>query len=95
MKQPHKSEDLSNINDLRAHALETLKKLEKGKIDVEEAGVTGKLYESVMSSLKLELEYHKMLGQQAKIHFLEGDHKIVNNVRLLKQSKLITSKEDK
>lgn len=63
---------MNNIEDLRNHAIETLKKLETKKIDMAEAGVTAKLYESLMSSLKTEMEYHKMLGHLPQIKFLEG-----------------------
>lgn len=63
---------INNIEDLRQHAINTLEKLETKKIDMAEAGVTAKLYESLMSSLKTEMEYHKMLGHLPTIRFLEG-----------------------
>ncbi len=63
---------INNIEDLRNHAIKTLEKLETKKIDMAEAGVTAKLYESLMSSLKTEMEYHKMLGHLPKIKFLDG-----------------------
>jgi hypothetical protein len=63
---------INSIEDLRNHAIKTLEKLESKKIDMAEAGVTAKLYESLMSSLKTEMEYHKMLGQLPRIKFLEG-----------------------
>ena len=63
---------MNNIEDLRDHAIATLKKLETKEIDMAEAGVTAKLYESLMSSLKTEMEYHKMLGHLPRIKFLEG-----------------------
>ena len=63
---------MDNIEDLRAHAINTLKKLESRKIDMAEAGVTAKLYESIISSLKTEMDYHKMLGRSPEISFLEG-----------------------
>lgn len=63
---------MNNIEELRAHAISTLKKLESKQIDMAEAGVTAKLYESLMSSLKTEMEYHKMLGHLPRIKFLEG-----------------------
>lgn len=52
--------------------IQTLGKLQAKKIDVVEAGVTGKLYENIISALKTEMEYHKMLGQEPSIAFLEG-----------------------
>ncbi|MCW1908607.1 MAG: hypothetical protein KIH63_004670 [Candidatus Saccharibacteria bacterium] len=63
---------INSIEDLRNHAIKTLEKLESKKIDMAEAGVTAKLYESLMSSLKTEMEYHKMLGHLPRIKFLEG-----------------------
>lgn len=50
-KKGHAS-SIDNIDDLRNHALATLDKLGSGDIDVVEAGVTAKLYESVMSTVK-------------------------------------------
>lgn len=63
---------IRNISELREHAIATLGKLQAKKIDVVEAGVTGKLYENIISALKTEMEYHKMLGQEPRINFLEG-----------------------
>ncbi len=57
---------------MREHALGTLNKLAAHKIELMEAGVTAKLYESIISSLKTEIEYHKMLGNEPTIKFLEG-----------------------
>lgn len=60
-----------NIDELREHALDTLEKLSKGKISVEEAGVTGKLCENIVSTIKVQLEYAKMLDQKPIIDFVE------------------------
>ena len=71
---------IKNIDDLRNHAIDALEKLSSGKIDVEEAGVTGKLCESVMSTLKLQVEVAKMLGREPNIPFLgkSGEGKIID-----------------
>ena len=61
---------LKTIENLREHALETLDKLSKGSIDTAEAGVTGKLCESVMSTIKAQLEYARMLGKEPFIPFM-------------------------
>lgn len=63
--------EIKDIDTLRQHAIETLSKLSKGAITTEEAGVTGKLCENVVSTLKVQLEYAKMLDQQPNIAFLE------------------------
>lgn len=65
------STKIQNISDLRRHAITTLEKLEKNKIDCAEAGVTAKLYESVISSVKVELEYSRMLGESPSVKFIE------------------------
>ena len=62
---------IKNILDLRKHAAQTLELLERGKIDNAHAAVNAKLYESMVSSLKTELEYHKMLKQRPVIDFLD------------------------
>jgi hypothetical protein len=59
-----------NIDELRDHALETLQKLVKKQISIEEAGVTGKLYESVVSTLKIQIDYAKAIDQKPNIKFL-------------------------
>lgn len=64
---------VNNIEKLRLHAIETLHKLEDGVIDTGEAGVTHKLYESVVSTCKAEMEYNKMLSRRVIIPFLETD----------------------
>lgn len=64
--------NVKNIEDLREHALQTLHNLEVGNIDCTEAGVAGKLYEAVISSLKTELAYAHMQGTAPRIKFLEG-----------------------
>ena len=59
-----------NIDELRDHALDTLEKLVKKQISIEEAGVTGKLYESVVSTLKIQIDYAKAIDKQPNIKFL-------------------------
>lgn len=63
--------EINNIDALRKHAIDTLSKLSQGKITTEEAGVTGKLCENVVSTLKIQLEYAKILSQEPTIDFLE------------------------
>ena len=71
-KQEQLDVDLSTIMDLRNHALRTIMRLERGEIDVNEVGVVGKLYESVISSVKTEIQYAKMLNLKPKIAFIEN-----------------------
>jgi hypothetical protein len=80
---------LKNINDLRNHALECLEKLANGDIDTQEAGVTGKLCEGVISTIKAELEYARMLGKEPKIPFM-GDLSKNKSLLLSKPEKTVT-----
>lgn len=63
---------IKNIKDMRDHALQTLSKLEKRQIDITEAVATAKIYSSIISTVKAELDYHKMLDQVPCIEFLES-----------------------
>lgn len=62
---------IRNMADLRENAIETLQLLRERKISIEEAGVTGKLYENVISSVKTQIEYAKATKQLPLIDFLE------------------------
>jgi len=64
---------IKNVKDLREHAAQTLELLDKGKIDTIQAACNAKLYESMVSSLKAELEYNRMLQRNPNIDFLEND----------------------
>lgn len=61
---------ITNLGELRDHALSVLEKLEKKEIDVAEAGVVGKLCESVISTVKVQLEYSRMVKREPKIEFI-------------------------
>ena len=66
---------INSIEALRDHALETLEKLAAGSIDTTEAGVTGKLCESVISTIKAQLEYSRMIDEEPQIPFMQQSHK--------------------
>lgn len=74
---------MKNITDLREHAIETISRLRSKKIDICEAGTTSKLYENIISSLKMELEHRKMIGDDSPIAFL-GSEKLIRG-KVLKQ----------
>lgn len=61
---------INNIDDLRSVVVNALEELRDKKITIEEAGVTGKLCESVTSTLKLQVEVAKMLGREPNVPFL-------------------------
>ncbi len=83
---------VKNINDLRKHAAETLELLDNGDIDVTQAACNAKLYESMISSLKAELDYHRMLKQTAIIDFLDCAKVIEPNMKVIEQKKLVDKK---
>jgi len=64
--------EITNIESLRNHAIETLHKLRMHSIDIEEAKTTSNLYENIISTLKSELEYNKFMKSDKTIPFLEG-----------------------
>jgi hypothetical protein len=59
------------MSDLRIHAVETLNLLRNKDIDTIEAGVTAKVYDSIISSCKAEMEYAKLKDCEVDIKFLE------------------------
>ncbi len=65
---------IKDIQQLRDHALLTIEKLAAGEIDTAEAGVTGKLCESVISTVKAQLEYSRMLNEEPAIPFMGNAH---------------------
>ena len=67
-----------NIIELRNIALESLEDLRSGKIEIEEAAVAAKICETVISSVRAELEYHKIVGTVPNIEFM-GGYKITLN----------------
>lgn len=85
--------DIKDIDSLRQHAINTLKKLQNGKISIEEAGVTGKLCENIVSTLKVQLEYAKMLQAEPNIDFLDGS--TLPKMRVIEESKKIFKKKEK
>ncbi len=64
------SKKIDSIEALRDHALATIEKLSNHEIDTAEAGVTGKLCESVISTIKAQLEYSRMIDQEPNIAFM-------------------------
>jgi len=65
---------IRNMENLRDYALETLEKLSSGEIDTAHAGVTGKLCESVISTVKAQLEYARMIQEEPNIPFMQACH---------------------
>lgn len=63
---------IQDIGQLRDFALETIQRLANGEIDTAQAGVTGKLCESVISTIKAQLEYSRMIDEQPQIAFMSN-----------------------
>lgn len=61
---------IKNVEELRDFALETLERLSNGEIDTAQAGVTGKLCEGVISTVKTQMEYFRMIGEEQPIPFM-------------------------
>lgn len=59
---------------MRNHVLESLENLKQNKIDVTTAGIVAKSAETIMSSLKLQLAYSSMIGDEPYIKFLHDSH---------------------
>lgn len=85
--------NIRNITELRDHALETLEALDRGDIDVHQAGVTGKLYEAVISSLKTQLAYAEIRQEVPQIDFIDGHSRKTINIPSTKlEVKALTQK---
>lgn len=61
---------IKNIEDLRDFLGETLDKLSKGKIEFEHANAVSKLSDSIVQTVKTELEYSKLVNSSPNIKFL-------------------------
>lgn len=70
---------IETIEDLRNFALETLERLRNGDIDTTEAATSGKLCDNVISTVKTQLDYSRMLGEQAAIPFMQKSHYIAHD----------------
>ena len=71
---------IKTMEQLRDHALETLEKLSRGDIDTDEAGVYSKLCESVISTVKTQLEYARMIQEEPIIPFMQNCHNSKNKL---------------
>lgn len=65
---------INTIEALRDHAIDTLERLASGDIDTTEAGVTGKLCENVISTIKAQLEYARLIDEAPEIPFMQNSH---------------------
>jgi hypothetical protein len=66
---------IRTMEDVRDYASDALEKLAKGEIDTAQAGATGKLCESIVSTVKSQYEYARMLNEVPHIPFVDDCHK--------------------
>jgi hypothetical protein len=62
---------ITNIKHLRDHMLNLLARVENDKEVLVEAESTAKVCASILGTLKIEMDYNKMLGQTPNIPFLD------------------------
>lgn len=67
---------IDSIEKLRNHILESLDKLDKEKITIEELGTIAKAAETISSTLKLQLSYAHMRNELPRIDFLQRCHQV-------------------
>lgn len=72
---------LENIDDLRADAILLLDRLRKKEVSIEEAGTTHKIYENILSTVKIQLAYSALRKEALTSDFIEGhDYKAIRTV---------------
>lgn len=64
---------VNSIKDLRNKVLEAMSDLESGKITIQEALTISKLSDSIMSTLKSEMQYSVLINRQPSISFYGDD----------------------
>jgi hypothetical protein len=62
---------MKNINELRAITTKSIHDVLSKKLGVKEAKEASNMIGKVLSSVKLEMEYNKYIGNKKKINFLE------------------------
>jgi len=80
---------LDNLEDLRDHLLQTLVDLDEGEIELDQASIVAKLSEAIVSGIKTELEYARLINKEPNIPFL---NKNVKNGKLLTNVKQLAEK---
>jgi hypothetical protein len=71
-----KERKLNNISDLRVEVSNVFMELRARTIDVHEAATLAKLADTMITSSKVELDYHKFSNTPSKIEFLETKNSI-------------------
>lgn len=61
---------IRNINDLRDYALDTMESLRSGTLDIQDAIAISKLIDTTINTVKTQIDYNKMIGDQTSIEFM-------------------------
>jgi hypothetical protein len=67
--------DINTINDLRDSLANELKRISSGETTPASANAYANICGKILSSVKLELEYNKMVGTTPKIDFIISQNK--------------------
>lgn len=62
------------INKLRDKLIEQIDKIEKGEIPLEKAREISRTSQAILESVRLEIEYSKLINSKVKIDFLEVEN---------------------
>ena len=64
--------ELKTVNDMRSMLTEEIQKLRSGKTTAAAVNAVVNATGKILSSVKLEIEYNKLVGQTPKIPFIES-----------------------
>lgn len=84
---------INDLKDLRDHALNALKRLESGECDVKEVAVIGKLSETIIAGVRVQMEYAHALGREPKIDFV-GDCLGAKTISYMRQEQALLEKNN-
>lgn len=71
-----KSKKISNMTDMRNYLIETIEALRNRDIELNEALGIGKLIDTTLDTVKMQVDYSKFLGIQEKISFMQHSNVI-------------------
>lgn len=66
---------IKNIDELRKHLVSCIEDVASGTMSVEELGIVSKASEATFSSIKMQLMYNNMRGEQPDIDFIQDCNK--------------------
>jgi len=75
---------ISNVDELRSYLANELERVSLGQTTPAAANASANLAGKILSSVKMELEYNKMIGASPSIGFLKG---LTNKINKLTHDK--------